>query len=88
MSQIPGGKVTTYKTLAQACNPKAYRAIGHICKRNPHAPHIPCYRVIKSNGELGGYAFGIQKKTQLLQKEGIKMVKGKIKLIKYHYTFL
>lgn len=85
MKTIPKGKVTTYKALAQACNTKAYRAIGQICKRNPHAPRVPCHRVIKNNGELGGYAFGIQKKIELLKREGVTIVKGKIDLARFDY---
>ena len=73
LKQVPKGKVTTYKALAHALNSKAYRAIGKIMNTNPHAPVVPCHRVINANGKLGGYALGIQKKIELLQKEGIEI---------------
>jgi len=56
LKEIPKGKVTTYKELAIACNFKCYRAIGQILKRNPRPDLYPCYRVIKSDGGIGGYS--------------------------------
>ena len=76
---IPFGKVTTYKAIAEKIGCKAFRAVGQILSINPHKD-IPCHRVIKSNGEVGGF-FGTMnnaKKIQLLQQEGIKIIDGKV----------
>lgn len=79
LKQIPKGQITTYKILADYFNTKAYRGIGQILKRNPNAPEVPCHRVIKSNGELGGYAgTQIYKKIELLKKEGLDIQEEKI----------
>jgi methylated-DNA-[protein]-cysteine S-methyltransferase len=79
LKKIPKGKVTTYKALASALNTKAYRAIGQILKRNPNPIKVPCHRVVKSSGEIGGYQGTNTKiKANLLKKEGIQISKGKI----------
>jgi O-6-methylguanine DNA methyltransferase len=69
--QIPPGFVTTYGEIARALDSRAYRAIGGILNRNPDAPRVPCHRVVMSDGSLGGYAFGIERKRELLRKEGV-----------------
>lgn len=67
---IPLGEVRTYKWLAaKAGKPRAYRAVGQILKNNPYPLIIPCHRVIKSGGELGGYAWGRKTKGKLLDLE-------------------
>jgi O-6-methylguanine DNA methyltransferase len=77
--KVPKGKVTTYKALAQAIGkPKAARAVGNALNKNPHAPVVPCHRVVKSDGSLGGYALGDSKKLALLKKEGVVIEKGRI----------
>jgi methylated-DNA-[protein]-cysteine S-methyltransferase len=69
---IPKGKVSTYGDLAKALgNPAASRHIGRILNKNQNPIKVPCHRVVMSNGNIGGYAFGIQKKKELLQKEGV-----------------
>jgi len=72
---IPKGSVRTYKEIAIAINhPKSYRAVANACKKNPYPIVIPCHRVIKSNGNVGGY-FGkekISEKIKLLKDEGYK----------------
>ena len=73
---IPKGKVITYKQLAKAINmPNAARAVANACAKNPHAPKIPCHRVIRSDGGLGGYSGpgGIRKKIKLLRSEKAKI---------------
>lgn len=80
--KIPKGKVSTYKELAHALNCKAYRAVGNALNRNPYAPKVPCHRIVKSNGSVGGFAKGIKKKIELLKKEGIKIKKDKIENLK------
>lgn len=73
LSKIPSGKVSTYGDIARALgHPKAARAIGRIIANNPNPISIPCHRVVKSNGELGGFAYGEQMKREILEKEGIK----------------
>jgi len=78
-SKIPKGKVTTYKIIASKLGTKAYRAVGNALKANPYAPEVPCHRVIKSNGEVGGFARGTKNKIRLLKKEGVKIKDNKIK---------
>jgi methylated-DNA-[protein]-cysteine S-methyltransferase len=79
LRQIPKGKVTTYKIIADKLGTKAYRGIGQIVGANPDAPEVPCHRVVKANGDISGYAFGVDKKIALLKQEGIEVVDGKIK---------
>ncbi len=88
LTEIPKGRVTTYRELAKKLNTKGFRAVGQIVGRNPSAPQVPCHRVVRSNGGLGGYAFGIDKKIEILTKEGVeikdeKVVNFKEKLYKF-----
>jgi methylated-DNA-[protein]-cysteine S-methyltransferase len=70
--KIPAGKVSTYGDLAKALgNPLASRQVGRILGRNPNPIKVPCHRVVMSNGKLGGYAYGSDRKRQLLQNEGL-----------------
>ena len=71
--KIPPGKVKTYKEIAiYLKKPNSARAIANACAKNPYAPTIPCHRVIRSDGKLGGYSGsgGIKMKEKLLKKEG------------------
>ena len=71
---IPSGKTATYKEVAIAIGrPKAYRAVGNALNKNPFAPIVPCHRVIRSGGGLGGYVLGSDKKLELLKSEGCKL---------------
>lgn len=71
MAEIPRGETLTYRQAAEkAGRPKAYRAVGNILKRNFDA-RIPCHRVIRSDGKLGGYNRGINQKEWLLKREGV-----------------
>ncbi|RMD46167.1 MGMT family protein [Candidatus Pacearchaeota archaeon] len=78
LKKVPKGKVTTYKEIALALKTKAYRAVGRAMNKNKNAPKIPCHRVVKSNGEVGGYILGTKTKENLLRKEGIKIKNGKV----------
>jgi len=70
VKKIPKGKTLSYKEVAeQAGNSRAHRAVGNIMKAN-HNPAVPCHRVIRSNGTLGGFNRGEKKKEELLKKEG------------------
>ena len=74
IAKIPYGKTKTYKELAIAIGkPKSARAVANACRKNPYAPTIPCHRVIRSDGKLGGYSGkgGINTKIELLKQEGI-----------------
>ena len=83
LKKIPRGRITTYKDLAKYLGrPKAIRAVGNACGKNPFAPRLPCHRVIKSDGSLGGYSGGEKKKIGLLKKEGVRVEKGKVEEFK------
>jgi|TARA_B100000073_G_scaffold93314_1_gene73907 methylated-DNA-[protein]-cysteine S-methyltransferase len=74
ISKIPKGKVRTYKELAKLIGkPKSSRAVANACGKNPYPIKIPCHRVIRSDGGLGGYSGkgGIKTKKNLLKKEGV-----------------
>ena len=77
--QVPSGMVVTYGELARAVGLKnGQRKIGQIMRTNPFPIIIPCHRVVKSDGNIGGYAFGIERKESMLYKEGIEISNGKI----------
>jgi methylated-DNA-[protein]-cysteine S-methyltransferase len=83
MKSIPRGRVTTYGLIARKLNTKAYRAVGNACRRNPYAPQVPCHRVVKSDGSIGGFGGKtsgktVQKKIQLLRRENVDVKNGKI----------
>ena len=76
LSKIPRGRVKTYSQVAKAIRkPLAVRAVANAIGKNPYAPKIPCHRVIRSDGSLGGYSGkgGVKTKRFLLQKEGITL---------------
>ena len=67
---IPKGSVLTYKEVAiKAGRPKAYRAVGNILNKN-RSPEVPCHRVIRNDGRIGGYNGGSDKKRERLRDEG------------------
>ncbi len=73
ISKIPRGEVRTYKELAIQINrPKCARAVANACGKNPYPVKIPCHRVIRSDGKLGGYSGkgGTKTKKKLLKNEG------------------
>lgn len=71
MRAIPAGTTTTYTELAAAAgSPMAVRAAGSACSRNLVAPFVPCHRVLRTGGLLGGYYFGLDVKAALLTHEG------------------
>ena len=74
LQTIPKGTVKTYKQVAIAIKkPKSARAVANACGKNPYAPKIPCHRVIRSDGGLGGYSGrgGIKTKLRLLRSENV-----------------
>ena len=85
--KVPQGRVTTYKEIAKALHCRAYQAVGQALARNPFAPIVPCHRVVKSNGTIGGFGGKtrgkkIKKKIRILEKEGIKFTGQKIRNFK------
>jgi len=67
---IPPGKTATYKEIARAIGrPKAVRAVGRACGANPIAVAIPCHRVVRTDGDLSGYRWGIERKRELIARE-------------------
>ena len=75
ISKIPFGETRTYKDLAIAIGkPNSSRAVANACGKNPYPVIIPCHRVIRSDGKLGGYSGvgGIKKKKELLELENVK----------------
>ena len=76
LKKIPRGSVKTYSQVAKGIGkPLAVRAVANAIGKNPFAPKIPCHRVIRSNGSLGGYSSngGIKTKKLLLKREGITL---------------
>ncbi len=70
VKRIPRGKVLSYKTVAQrAGKPKAWRAVGNILAKSKK-PDVPCHRVVRADGKIGGYNRGTRRKKELLEKEG------------------
>jgi O-6-methylguanine DNA methyltransferase len=83
MKRIPKGKVTTYGLIARKLNTKAYRAVGNACRRNPYAPRVPCHRVVRSDGSVGGFGGEtsgktVERKIRLLRKEKVEVKNGRI----------
>tara|TARA_B100000745_G_C19902643_1_gene302429 strand:- start:35 stop:334 length:300 start_codon:yes stop_codon:yes gene_type:complete len=77
--QVPKGKVTTYGELAKAVGLKnGQRTVGAIMRNNPFPVIVPCHRVVKSDGKIGGYVYGERVKSRMLANEGINVKDGKI----------
>jgi O-6-methylguanine DNA methyltransferase len=88
VSRVPRGRVTTYKELARALGkPRAYRAIANVLARNPRPVEIPCHRVVRSDGRVGGYSLGVGKKVRLLNEEGVEVKNGRVDLRRYLFEF-
>jgi methylated-DNA-[protein]-cysteine S-methyltransferase len=84
MERIPKGKVTTYGLIAKKLNSRAYQAVGNACRSNPYAPRVPCHRVVRSNGDIGGFGGKtsgktVEEKIRMLRREGVEVNNGKIK---------
>jgi len=78
VKKIPKGKVMSYKEVARlAGSPRAWRAVGNVLNKSANwRAKIPCHRVIRSDGKIGGYKKGAKKKIALLKKEGV-VIKNK-----------
>ena len=84
---IPEGKVTTYGEMARALDTKAWRAVGSAMAKNKNLFVIPCHRVVRSDGCIGQYALGADKKSELLITEGITVKNGKVNLKEFMHRF-
>jgi O-6-methylguanine DNA methyltransferase len=83
MDRIPRGKVTTYGQIARKLKTKAYRAVGNACRNNPYAPRVPCHRVVRSDGTIGGFGGKtsgktVEEKTLLLREENVEVRNGRV----------
>lgn len=76
--KVPKGKVTTYSDLARAIGSKASRAVGTAMAKNERLIEIPCHRVVRSDGTIGQYALGSDRKIELLTQEGVLIESGKV----------
>lgn len=76
--KVPKGKVTTYKQIGDVMGTKGYRYIGQLLNKNPEPDKYPCYKVVNSDGKLGGFALGCDDKIKRLKKDGIKVENGRI----------
>lgn len=75
--KLPKARVVSYKELAEHCNTNP-RVIGFYMSRNPYPVIIPCYKVVRANGSIGGYSEGIKKKIKLLRKDGVEVKNKKV----------
>ncbi|MDD2238133.1 MAG: MGMT family protein [Kiritimatiellae bacterium] len=84
LREVPAGRVTTYRLLAEAVGCRSPRAVGQALKNNPFAPEVPCHRVIQSDLSVGGF-FGcltgveVRRKRKMLRTEGVDFVDGRLK---------
>jgi len=79
VKQIPPGQVSTYGAVARALGNKGYaRAVGKYMNKNPDANTMPCFKIVKSDGGLGGFGLGLDDKIRRLKEEGISVKSGKI----------
>ena len=86
LKQVPKGKVTTYGEIAREItgSVRAARAVGQAVAANPYPVVVPCHRVVRSDGDVGGYSLGVDKKIRLLSEEGVE-IKGR-KVLNFEQT--
>jgi len=76
---IPAGTTRSYRAIAEQLGaPRSVRAVAQACGANPVAVAIPCHRVVRSDGRLSGYRWGVQRKTALLLREGCELAGGRV----------
>lgn len=79
--KIPYGKVSTYKRIAQKIGePRAHRAVANALHKNPLHPVVPCHRVVRSDGRFGGERRGADSRRRLLEKEGVPIRNGRVRM--------
>ena len=89
---VPPGKVTTYGEIARVLGIKGYQAIGQALKCNPYAPVVPCHRIVKRDGSLGGFKGSllneiVLEKRMLLSEEGVVFNGSKVDLESCFFSF-
>ena len=86
VKQIPKGKLMTYGEIARELtgSVRAARAVGQAVATNPYPVVVPCHRVVRSDGDVGGYSSGVEKKIRLLSAEGVE-IKGR-KVLNFEQT--
>ncbi len=86
VKQIPKGKLMTYGEIAKELtgSVRAARAVGQAVAANPYPIVVPCHRVVRSDGDIGGYSSGVEKKIRLLSAEGVE-IKGR-KVLNFEQT--
>ncbi len=82
VASIPKGHVRTYKEIATSMKTQGYRAVGTAIGKNPFPIVVPCHRVVRSDGKVGGFRGGKQMKVEMLINEGFKIKSDKIMLEK------
>ncbi len=76
--RIPQGRVLTYAECARMIgSPRATRAVGNALNKNTD-PGVPCHRVVRSDGAIGGFNRGTRKKIALLRREGVRIARGRV----------
>ena len=81
--EIPKGKVSTYQRIAAKIGkPKSYRAVANALHKNPLWPAVPCQRVVKSDGTIGGTKEAVEGRRRQLEEEGIPLEGNRVKLNK------
>jgi O-6-methylguanine DNA methyltransferase len=88
LRQVPKGRVATYAGLAKAAGTH-HRAVASFMRSNPDPGGTPCFRVVMSDGRLGGYSGpgGTRRKAELLEKDGIEVRDGRVDLRKHLHAF-
>ncbi len=76
--KVPNGKVTTYKAIADAMGTRGYRYVGQLLNKNPEPNKYPCYKVVQSDGKLGGFALGSESKIKRLKIDGVEVKSDKV----------
>jgi methylated-DNA-[protein]-cysteine S-methyltransferase len=79
--KIPHGKISTYKRIAEKIDrPYAYRAVANALHKNPLHPVVPCHRVVRSDGAFGGEKGAAESRRKLVEKEGVPIENGKVRI--------
>lgn len=79
VKMVPDGRVTTYMEIARALgNPRMARAVGIALNRNRDLKTVPCFKVVRSDGTVGGYVLGTDEKIRRLERSGVRIKNGRI----------
>ena len=86
LERIPKGRVTTYKILAREMGVHPRQA-GMILGKNPEPDRYACYKVVKSDGSIGGYGLGVKEKARRLRSDGVEVKNNKVSLKRHLFSF-